>query len=198
MIDNFSEMLHKFVFLLMGADFSVALKTDVEIFHCHFIVRSPSLLTFDYRSCWASPLCFLTLDFLCVCPLLILDSPAGSDSRVCLQCSRPGFNPWVGKISWRRKWQPTPVFLHGKSHGRKSLVGYSPWGCKELDMTERLHFHFSFSTCSFFCWAILLKFVVNSLFMRYLSIYALSSEMSYLILLSTLTKNETLSSFLLK
>ena len=43
---------------------------------------------------------------------------------------------------WRRKWQPTPVFLPGKSHGWRSLVGYSPWGCKELDMTERLHFYF--------------------------------------------------------
>ena len=50
------------------------------------------------------------------------------------------FNPWVGKISWRRKWQPTPVFLPGKSHGQRNLVGYSPWGCKELDTTERLHF----------------------------------------------------------
>ena len=51
-----------------------------------------------------------------------------------------GFNPWVGKIPWRRKWQPTPVFLPGESHGRRSLVGYCPWGCKESDMTERLHF----------------------------------------------------------
>ena len=39
---------------------------------------------------------------------------------------------------WRRKWQPTPVFLLGESHGQKSLVGYNPWGCKELDMTEQL------------------------------------------------------------
>ena len=44
---------------------------------------------------------------------------------------RYGFNPWVGKIRWRRKWQPTPVFLPGKSHGQRSLVGYSPWGHKE-------------------------------------------------------------------
>ena len=47
---------------------------------------------------------------------------------------------WVGKFPWRRKWQPTAVFLPGKSHGQRSLVGYSPWGRKELDMTERLHF----------------------------------------------------------
>ena len=44
-----------------------------------------------------------------------------------------GFNPWVGKIPWRRKWQPTLVFLHGKSHGQRSLVGYSPWGCKRVE-----------------------------------------------------------------
>ena len=37
---------------------------------------------------------------------------------------------------WRRKWQPTPVFLPGEFHGQKSLAGYSPWGCKELDTTE--------------------------------------------------------------
>ena len=43
---------------------------------------------------------------------------------------------------WRRKWQPTPVFLPGKSHGPRSLVGYHPWGGKESDMTERFHFHF--------------------------------------------------------
>jgi len=46
---------------------------------------------------------------------------------------------WVRKIPWRRKWHPTPVLLPGKSHGQRSLVGYSPWGCKELDTTERLH-----------------------------------------------------------
>ena len=48
----------------------------------------------------------------------------------------PGFDPWVGKFPWRRKWQPTPVFLPGEFHGRRSLVGYSPRGCKESDTTE--------------------------------------------------------------
>ena len=51
------------------------------------------------------------------------------------QCRRYGFDPWVRKIPWRRKWQPAPVFLPGESHGRKSLVGYSPWGRKESDTT---------------------------------------------------------------
>ena len=47
---------------------------------------------------------------------------------------------------WRRRqWQPTPVLLPGKSHERRSLVGCNPWSCKESDMTERLHFHFSLS-----------------------------------------------------
>ena len=46
---------------------------------------------------------------------------------------------------WRRQWQPTPVLLPGKSYGWRSLVGYNPWGCKELHTTEWLHFHFSLS-----------------------------------------------------
>ena len=61
---------------------------------------------------------------------------------VCLQWGRPVFDPWVRKIPWRRKWQSTPVLLPGKSHGQRSLVGYSPWGRKESDTTEQLHFHF--------------------------------------------------------
>ena len=45
---------------------------------------------------------------------------------------------WVQKIPWRREWLPTPVFLPGEFHGQRSLVGYSPWDCKESDMTEGL------------------------------------------------------------
>ena len=48
--------------------------------------------------------------------------PSGSDGkRICLQCRRPGFDPWVGRIPWRREWQPTPVFLPGETHGQRSL-----------------------------------------------------------------------------
>ena len=54
---------------------------------------------------------------------------------------RPRFDAGVGKVHRRRKWQSTPVLLPGKSHGWRSMVGYSPWGHKELDMTERLHFY---------------------------------------------------------
>ena len=70
------------------------------------------------------------------------------------QCGRPELNPWVGKIPWRKKWQHTPVFLTGESHGWRSLVGYSPRGHKESDMTERPHFLFTISyvyVCTFSC-----------------------------------------------
>ena len=53
----------------------------------------------------------------------------------CRRHRRPEFDPWVGKIPWRKKWQPTPVFVPGESRSQRSLVGYSPWDCKESDMT---------------------------------------------------------------
>ena len=71
-----------------------------------------------------------------LCKALVF--PGGSDSKVCLQCRRRGFDPSVKKIPWRRKWLPTPVFLLGEFRGQKSLGGYSLWGCKELDMTKGL------------------------------------------------------------
>ena len=51
-------------------------------------------------------------------------------SGIFLQCKRPGFSPWVGKIPWIREWQPTAVFLPREFHGQRSLAGYSPWGCR--------------------------------------------------------------------
>ena len=77
--------------------------------------------------------------------------PCGSDSKesacnvknlLCKDQRRPSFDPWVGKIPWRRDWQPIPVFLPGEFHGQRSLASCSPWGCKESDMTEQLtHTH---------------------------------------------------------
>ena len=105
----------------------------------------------------ACPICnFYSLPFLegllylGLCPLRIPYSDLPFKMvlpRAHLQCGGPGFSPWVRKIPWRRKWQPTPVFLPGEFHGQRSLVGYSPWGRKESDTTERLHFHFRFSLC---------------------------------------------------
>ena len=51
------------------------------------------------------------------------------------------FHPWAGKIPWSMAWQPTPVFLRGEFYGQRILAGYSPWGCKESDMTEILSTH---------------------------------------------------------
>ena len=66
---------------------------------------------------------------------MISGLPCDSDGQEsALQCRRCRFNHWVGKIPWRRKWLPTPVFLLGKSHGQRSLPSYSLWGCKESDM----------------------------------------------------------------
>ena len=62
---------------------------------------------------------------------------SGKDSACqCRSHRKGGFHPWGRKSPWRRKWQPTPVFLLGKSHGQRSLVGYCPWGRKESDTTE--------------------------------------------------------------
>ena len=62
--------------------------------------------------------------------------------RICLQWRRHVFDPWVRKIPWRMEWLPISLFLPGKFHGQRSLEGYSPWSCKESDMTEWLtHTH---------------------------------------------------------
>ena len=58
----------------------------------------------------------------------------------CRRCRRHGFDPWVGKIPWRRKWQRSPIFLTGESHGQRSLVDCSPWGHKDPQLNT-LHIH---------------------------------------------------------
>ena len=82
--------------------------------------------------------CWIILECLrCVvisfCPQHLSGS-SGKESAC--QCRRYGFDPWVRKIPWRREWQPTPIFLPGRSHGQRNLEGYSPWGHKESDTTE--------------------------------------------------------------
>ena len=71
--------------------------------------------------------------------------PGGSSGKEptcqCRRRKKRGINPWVGKIPWRRKWQPTSVSLPGKFHGQRSLAGYSPWGYKESDMHSALYYH---------------------------------------------------------
>ena len=84
--------------------------------------------------------------FTSCCPL-----PSGLPwwlKPVCLQCGRPGFDPWVGKIPWRRKWQPTPVFLPGESHGQRSRLHGAG---KESDTTEQLTHTATLFTCHHSC-----------------------------------------------
>ena len=83
---------------------------------------------------------YLTRGWNCIniskVPWSLPSGPSGKEPAC--QCKRLRFNPWVRKIPWRRAWQPTPAFLLGESHGQRSLDGYSPGGCKELDTTEQL------------------------------------------------------------
>ena len=82
--------------------------------------------------------------------------PSRSVVKNPLWCRRCGFDPWVGKIPWRRKWQPTPVFLPEKFHGQRSLVGYSPWGRKDdwaAERTHTLHTYWKKKRYACFCWS---------------------------------------------
>ena len=87
---------------------------------------------------WRAELCLPG----CVC---VWGFPGGTSGKEpacqCRRCKRCGFDPWVGKIPWSRKWQPTLVFLPGKSRGPRGLIGYSPWGHRGSDTTERLSTH---------------------------------------------------------
>ena len=74
---------------------------------------------------------------LFVCFFNVLGNSSGKEPTCqCRRRKRCEFDPWVGKILWRRARHPTPVFLPGESHGQRSLAGYSPWDCKESYMTE--------------------------------------------------------------
>ena len=56
--------------------------------------------------------------------------PGGSDHKESPAMQKTRFNPWVGRIPWRREWLPTPVSLPGEFHGERNLAGYSPWNCR--------------------------------------------------------------------
>ena len=99
-----------------------------SVLHC-----TASLMTFKVDSSKAGDVCSNKKHLLCCSGF-----PRWcSDKESTYHCRGCELDPWVGKIPWRRKWQPTPVFLPGKFHGQRSLVGYSPWGHKEPSMTER-------------------------------------------------------------
>ena len=107
-----------------------ALFTDSENAHTQFIITDELYGIYVAQSC----LIFWSLNWVKVwykgasqVTLVVKNWPANK---------RYGFDPWVRKIPWRRIWKLTPLFLPGESHGQKSLVSYSPLGCKELCTTE--------------------------------------------------------------
>ena len=85
----------------------------------------------------------ILMPFICQDCIYLWGFPGGSVGKEsacqCRRHRRCRFDPWVGDIPWRRKWHPTPVFLPGKFHGQRSLVGYSPWGHKQSDTAEHTH-----------------------------------------------------------
>ena len=97
--------------------------------------------------------------------------PSGSavkNSPVIQETRRLGLDPWMGKNPWRRNWQTTPVVLPRKSHGQRSLVGYSPWSCKESDTTET-----TWHACKIYCIYVKVKVKITQ------SCSTLSNSMDY-------------------
>ena len=105
------------------------------------------------------------------------------------QCRRHGrhrFDPWVGKIPWRRKWQPILVFLLGKPQGQRSLAGYSLWSHKESDMTEHACTHCISCTVQvlIYCILIILQIEMFPDFNQFSLVLILACELSRNVLLN--------------
>ena len=106
------------------------------------VVAVPIYIPINSAQVFPFPTSLTTFILSC---LLQMGFPGGSEVKASAHNAGDlGSIPASGRFSWRRKWQPTPVFLPGESHRQKNLVGYSPRSHKELDMTKRLHFHFHF------------------------------------------------------
>ena len=101
-------------------------------FHLNVFSNFPCIFWFHFFFFLVWPIACLCVNFQIFMDFPVFLLPAYYRRR-----KRCRFNPWVRKIPWRRKWQPSPIFLPGKSHGQRSLAVYSPWGLKESD-TKRL------------------------------------------------------------
>ena len=104
-----------------------------HLFHLVFCMSLRTLFVHSYN---AYKLYLMICYILCIFLRLPRWLRGKESIYKCWSHRRPGVDPWVGKIPWRRKWQPTPVFLPGKSHRQRSLVV-----CKESDMIEHMHMH---------------------------------------------------------
>ena len=109
-------------------------QTQISHFVGRFWAAREAPLVTRSQACSLHPQFFFSL--ISTLLKLLLGFLGGSVVRIHLLMQEMWVQPRSGKIPWRRKWQPTPVFLPGKSHGQTSLVGYSPWGCKESDTTS--------------------------------------------------------------
>ena len=117
---NYSEKLRDFNYLIQGAK---------QFASCHFII---------FRQYLKNHMHF------CLCRLQKMKKHSlFIDRTQIIEIQKQGAEEKIAiHFGWRRKWQPIPVFLPGEFHGQRSLVGYSPWGCKESDMTDRFtHTH---------------------------------------------------------
>ena len=82
----------------------------------------------------------MVTDFIFLGSKINVDDDCSSEVKASASnVGKPRFDPWVGKIPWRRKWEPTPVFLPGESHGQRSLATYGPWGCKSWTIKKADH-----------------------------------------------------------
>ena len=128
----------------------------------HGVTKSQTWLS-DWTECpfcWNSwlPLVLISLWWALILnwspPKWGMGFPGGSDGKESAwNTVRPGFGPWVGKVLWRRKWQPTPVFSPWEFHGQRSLADYITWGCKESDTTEWLTLSlFKMGNTPFYCY----------------------------------------------
>ena len=107
-----------------------------------FLLTVDPLMT-DGLGVGLKPFSYPDFCYACFLPSM-RTSLVAQGQRIHLECRRFRLNPWVGKIPWRRAWQPTPVLLPGESHGQRRLEGYSPWGHQELDTIEWLSLSLSF------------------------------------------------------
>ena len=114
---------------------SLAIETIYNLFELFCIMREKNgfynFRIFFRPHLWMTKV-FPSLNMFYFKGFITLQTQWLSGTESACQCRKPEFDPWVGKIPWRRKWQPSLVFLPGKPHGQRSLVGCSPWGHKRV------------------------------------------------------------------
>ena len=130
--------LHCCFFLIylfsLEADYNIAVVFAIQSHESAMVGHVfpiPIISAFIVTSVFAGHLCVFTCFLVLTCFMVLMGLPWWlSDKESACQCRGREFDPWVGKIPWRKKWQPIPIFLPGVHHGQRSVVGYSPWVTK--------------------------------------------------------------------